>query len=591
MNTTHYPFCAVVGQAALKQALILSAIDSKLGGVLISGSRGMGKTTLARGLGALLSDNSHDQAARPFVTLPLGATEEKLVGSLDLEKVLANGEVAFSPGILARAHQGILYVDEVNLLPDHLVDLLLDVAASGVNHVERDGISKEHAARFVLIGTMNPDEGELRPQLLDRFGLFVDIREHLSPKDRVAAVKNRLAFDENPTEFIQQYFQQQQQLHDELIKAQALLSQVFIAEDEQLAIAEICSASGAEGLRADITLQRAAMAEAAWQGEIQVNTQHIDTVAEFVLAHRRQDTKPPEPPKGSSQKSQPPSQEDRGSRFRSNQGSGKGSGQDSNGNWGEMMPKAMDTLERRTISPQALLKQTSKPSSSPSLYSGLKGTGKSSSSAHSIGLRSQTHKSQRIAWIPTLVDSQNTGQIKQLHYLKPQQKPGQLNLILIDSSASTGSLQSLGKAKGVVAELSHQSYLARQDLAIIEFGNNQVSTRVHPQKTPKNISPILEDIKLGGGTPLRKALLQAKELLQKSRARFPNKKHCLYLLTDGRSQDKLEGLAIDAHVMVIDTEQQAIKLGRCQQIAQLLQGEYIHLLALPELKQAGGVSR
>lgn len=576
MKSIHYPFCAVVGQAALKRALILSAIDSKLGGVLISGPRGVGKTTLARGLGALLSDDSLNHSPRPFVTLPLGATEEKLVGSLDIEKVLASGEVAFSPGLLARAHQGILYVDEVNLLPDHLVDLLLDVAASGINHVERDGITKEHAAKFVLIGTMNPDEGELRPQLLDRFGLFVNIQEQLTPKDRVDAVKHRLAFDDNSSEFIQQYAKEQQQLHSELIKAQTLLPHVFIAEEQQLAIAEICGESGAEGLRADITLQRAAKAEAAWQGDKQVSAEHINAVSEFVLAHRRQETRPPEPPKGSSQKPQLPSPENRGS---NNQNAGS---------WGAMTPNAVDTLERRTITPPVSQKQKSNQQKNHNV--GLKGLGKCSASAHAIGQHNQTSKSQRIAWVPTLVDTQNAQELKRLHYLKPQQKPGQLNLILIDSSASTGSLQSLGKAKGVVAELSRQSYLARNDIAIIEFGNNQVSTRVHPQRTPKDINPILDTIKLGGGTPLRKALLQAKELLQKSRAQYPNKKHCLYLLTDGRSQDNLDDFTIDADVMVIDTEQKAIRLGRCQKIAKQLQGEYVHLLALPELPLTGGVS-
>ncbi len=625
MKYYHYPFCAVVGQSALKQALILSAIDSKLGGVLISGPRGMGKTTLARGLGDLLSNHSLTPLIPPFVTLPLGATEEKLVGSLDIERVLANGEVAFSPGLLARAHNGILYVDEVNLLPDHLVDLLLDVAASGVNHVERDGISQEHAAKFVLIGTMNPDEGELRPQLLDRFGLFVNISEHLNPQERVKAVKQRLAFDDNPALFIESVSRQQQQLHDELICAQALLTTVVIEDSEQLKIAEICAASGAEGLRADITLQRAAKAQAAWQGETRVNIQHINAVEEFVLAHRRnaapqppQSPSDPQPPQSRSDQStspddsQPSSPQgksaysDRGSRFQQPRTRNETNNQsehntqkehnENEGNWGAMTQEAAETLGRRIIDKAEF---TGKKSILNNAFSiGQKGLGKSKATAQAAGQRSQIEKAQRVSWVPTLVDADNIRQLrtkdnantpalKTLHYLKPQQKPGQLSLILIDSSASTGSHQSLGKAKGVVTALSHQCYLDRHELAIIEFGNNKVSTRLHPQRAPKVIEPVLESIKLGGGTPLRKALIQAREMLQKSRSRYPNKELVLYLLTDGRTNDDLSGLSsiyttIDATIVVIDTEQQAIRLGRCQNIATQLHAQYLHIEDLPD---------
>ncbi len=274
-----FPFSAVIGQDKLKTALILCAIDPKIGGVVVAGPRGCAKTTLARGLTDICSGR--------FVTLPLGASEEQLTGSLDLNKALQEAKLEFSPGLLAKAHHGILYLDEVNLLQDHLVDLLLDVSASGQNYIERDGISHQHPAQFILIGTMNPDEGELRPQLLDRFGFYIALSHQFSARDRVEIVNQRLDFDQHPTQFIEKYQPQQDQLIGRLKQAQALLPEIQLAQAQQLAIAERCQAEGVDGFRADITLRRAALAYAAWQQKKQVDQSDTDAVAEFVLAHRR----------------------------------------------------------------------------------------------------------------------------------------------------------------------------------------------------------------------------------------------------------------------------------------------------------------
>lgn len=285
MRKTNYPFTAIIGQHSLKTALLISAVDPRMGGVLISGPRGSAKSTIARSLADLIQGHV-------FVNLPLGASEEKLIGSLDLDKALGNNEVAFSDGLLAKAHQGVLYVDEVNLLADHLVDVLLDVAASGVNQIERDGISHQHPAEFLLIGTMNPDEGELRPQLLDRFGLMVSLNNHYEIEQRQQIMQHRLAFDENATGFLEQFEAQQKSIITQIESAKQNLSAVVVSPEIQMVIAQICSASNAEGLRADITLYRAARAHAALQQRNAVLQDDVDAVKEFVLAHRR-NTIPP----------------------------------------------------------------------------------------------------------------------------------------------------------------------------------------------------------------------------------------------------------------------------------------------------------
>ena len=258
-DTPHFPLSAVVGADDLKLALYLTAIDPKIGGVLIEGPRGMAKS-LARGLADLL-------ASGQFVTLPLGATEERLVGTLDLDAALSDGRAQFSPGVLAKADGGVLYVDEVNLLPDHLVDLLLDVAASGTNLIERDGISHRHSAKFVLIGTMNPEEGELRPQLLDRFGLNVALSGHTAPTERGQIIRRRLDFDSDPLPLLRAVGEHQQQsLRERCEMARSLLASIPLDDEALALITERCFAAGVDGLRADLVWLRAARAHAAWRG-------------------------------------------------------------------------------------------------------------------------------------------------------------------------------------------------------------------------------------------------------------------------------------------------------------------------------------
>lgn len=279
MNPPVYPLTAIVAADALKLALCLTAIDPRIGGVLIAGPRGMAKSTLARAMVDMLPQGQ-------FVTLPLGATEERITGTLDLSAALGDGEVKFSPGLLARADNGILYVDEVNLLSDHLVDLLLDVAASGVNVVERDCVSHQHAARFILIGTMNPDEGELRPQLLDRFGFCVHLTGSPEPQQRAEITRRRLAFDADPVGFRAQWAVVQAHLVQQCMQAREWLDRIPLDDTSVIEISQRCFAAGVDGMRADLVWLRAARAHAAWRGAEHIARTDIDAVEDFALLHR-----------------------------------------------------------------------------------------------------------------------------------------------------------------------------------------------------------------------------------------------------------------------------------------------------------------
>ncbi len=280
-----YPFSAVVGQERLKLALILSAIDPGIGGVLVRGEKGTAKTTVVRGLGPLLPARSGG-AAR-VVELPIGATEDRVIGSLDLARALRDGEAVFTPGLLARADGGVLYIDEVNLLADHLVDVLLDAAASGRVTIERDGVSHTQDASFVLVGTMNPEEGELRPQLLDRFGLAVDVSAPAEVADRVAVVQRRMAFDADPAGFAARYAEEDAALARRIATARGRVATVALPTAHLRRIAGICAHLQVDGLRGDLVVARAAAAHAAWRGVDEIDTDDIAVAVELALPHRR----------------------------------------------------------------------------------------------------------------------------------------------------------------------------------------------------------------------------------------------------------------------------------------------------------------
>jgi magnesium chelatase subunit I len=313
-----FPFTAIVGQEEMKLALLLNVIDPKIGGVMIMGDRGTGKSTTIRALADLLpeievvaddpfnsdpndpdvmSDTVRDLVAQQqeipvakkkvqMVDLPLGATEDRVCGTIDIEKALSQGVRAFEPGLLAKANRGILYVDEVNLLDDHLVDVLLDSAASGWNTVEREGISIRHPARFVLVGSGNPEEGELRPQLLDRFGMHAEIRTVKEPALRVEIVEQRAEFDQNPQQFLEKYQDKQQELQQKLVSAQELLPSVKMEYELRVNISSVCSELDVDGLRGDIVTNRAAKAIAALEGRTEATVDDIRRVIALCLRHR-----------------------------------------------------------------------------------------------------------------------------------------------------------------------------------------------------------------------------------------------------------------------------------------------------------------
>lgn len=587
MNTPTFPFSAVAGQAHFKLALILAAIYPAIGGVLVSGPRGSAKSTLARGLADLLMSDKGNRS--PFITLPLGASEEMVTGTLNLQQVLNQQTVEFQEGLLAKANGGVLYVDEVNLLADNLVDLLLDVATSGTNIIERDGISHSHRTQFLLMGTMNPDEGELRPQLHDRFGFSVNLDNQYSIAERVDIVQRREAFDTQPQVFIEQYESQQQMLRDGISTARSIIDRIRCKDELRVLIAERCHQANVDGLRADIVWYRAALAHAAWRAVLAQDTQRdlwvsesdISAVEELVLAHRRHESSSTPPPS-----SQPPSS-DAGDhspkqhftrpQARETEQQSNGARSNSAGDWGSMPPQQqLSTVLKRGITlpsfTRAFLEGAQKMS-----HQRVKHSANTAAQAFSDKGKKGALHTRSIDWFASLVANVGQWPLTQLRFRKASMSQPVLHLILLDTSASTLQQGLLANAKAAVNSIAQQAYVRREQLSIIGFGNQQVDILLGQQKAPKAVKAYLDSINGAGGTPLREVLIQARQQQQQLLRSQPNTAVRTYLITDGRTTQAFEDLNLLGDVMVIDTEQGDVKRGKAPQIAKALGAHYFPL--------------
>jgi magnesium chelatase subunit D len=535
MTAPSFPFSAVVGADEAKLALLLATIDPAIGGVLLRGDRGSAKTTLARGLAALT-----DGAA--FVDLPLGATEERVVGSLDLAAALTGGEVRLQPGLLASAHGGVLYVDEVNLLADHLVDVLLDVAATGVNRVERDAISHTHPARFVLIGSMNPEEGDLRPQLLDRFGLAVDMRSSAEPADRAEAVRRRLAFDRDPAAFVAEWAAIEGGLGDRLRDAvPAPLDDATLLD-----ASEVCVAAGAEGLRADLVLARAAAALAGWDGRDQVIADDLRTVAPLVLAHRAR-RHPLDPPGASSAGLADALDRTLGPTDIPNDaaGSPEPAGDDDGDAHSGSGPASVvgSGPIARVVTLQA-------PRSEQQSASGRRSP-VASERGRTVGTVVPNGALRSVAPVATVSaaaarwasdpDADRRIEAQDLREPRREAHTGNLLVLAVDASGSMGADARMAAVKGALLGLLVDAYERRDRVALVTFGGDGAQVVLRPTGSVEIARSRLEALPTGGDTPLADGINVALDLA--ARSATPSLQPLLVVVTDGRATAGAEPFA------------------------------------------------
>ncbi|MFD7711152.1 putative cobaltochelatase [Streptomyces sp. NPDC059785] len=601
--STPFPFTAVVGQDDLRLALLLNAVSPAVGGVLVRGEKGTAKSTAVRALSALMPtvdvvsgcrfscdpdspdpacpDGPHAPGAfesRParMVELPVGASEDRLVGALDIERALAEGVKAFEPGLLADAHRGILYVDEVNLLHDHLVDLLLDAAAMGASYVEREGVSVRHAARFLLVGTMNPEEGELRPQLLDRFGLTVEVAASREPDQRVEVVRRRLAYDDDPDGFAARWAGEETAVRARIVAARELLPSVRLGDAALRQIAATCAAFEVDGMRADIVMARTATALAAWAGRTDVLAEDVRQAALLALPHRRRrnpfdapgldedkldetleefgggDDEDPDPdgPGGGGQPPQDGPQDgpDSGESADDGGDARDGTARPEAGEGGQPAPSGAG--EQQPV--RAAEPFRTKVLSVPGIGEGAAGRrsrartehGRTTGSRRPRGALTKLHLAATVqAAAPHQRARGRSGpglvvRRDDLRQATREGREGNLVLFVVDASGSMAARQRMSAVKGAVLSLLLDAYQRRDKVGLVTFRGTGAEVALPPTSSVDAAAARLESLPTGGRTPLAAGLLKAHDVLRVERLRDAARRPLVVVVTDGRATDR-----------------------------------------------------
>ncbi|MBV6699632.1 putative cobaltochelatase [Kitasatospora aureofaciens] len=671
MSDVRYPFTAVVGMADLRLGLLLNAVSPAVGGVLVRGEKGTAKSTMVRALAGLLPsiatvdgcrfacdpaaadpqcpDGPHvgtSASERPsqLVELPVGVAEDRIVGSLDLERALAEGVKAYEPGLLAKAHRGVLYIDEVNLLQDHVVDLLLDAAAMGRSYVEREGVSVRHAARFLLVGTMNPEEGELRPQLLDRFGLTVEIAATRDPAERAEVVRRRLAYDADPVSFAARFAAEERELAERITTARELLSKVELTDVALRQITAVCAAFEVDGLRADIVMARTAVALAAWDGRTEVLEEDVRKAAQLALPHRRRRNPFDAPGLDEEQLDRTLEEHAQSEEEPEGEGDGDGNGPEDDGPGpdggpgggpdGGGAPEPADGPE----APEASVSGTPEqpvPAQHPAparesapvaagdpyrtrLFT-VHGTGRGAQGrrspaetdgGHTVrsrrprGTLSRLHLTATLqAAAPHQVARGRSGRalVLQKDDFREQVRQGResnLVLFVVDASGSMAARQRMTAVKGAVLSLLMDAYQRRDKIGMITFRGAGAELALPPTSSVEVGAARLESLPTGGRTPLAAGLLRAHEVLRVERLRDPSRRPLVVVVTDGRATGGRDALAQSQRAaelfaaqgvasVVLDCESGPVRLGLARTLAGRLGGTAV---TLDELRAEGVAS-
>jgi magnesium chelatase subunit D len=618
----NFPFAALVGQDQLKLALLLNAVYPAIGGVLIRGEKGTAKTTAARGLAELLpplraltgcpyhcdpgagwtecphctalSERRIIEMPVPFVDLPIGATQDRVLGTLDFEKALREGRRSFQPGLLAAAHRGVLYIDEVNLLPDHLVDVLLDAAAMGKNTVQREGVSFTHPARFLLVGTMNPEEGDLRPQFLDRFGLMVSVAGPREPDVRAEVVRRRMAYEQDPAAFAERWAGEQAELRNRVEAARRLLDAVTVEDGLLTFISRLCCEFQVDGLRADLVVHRCARTLAAWNGRKAVTIDDIRQAAELALPHRRR-RRPFEPPGLDQEQLQnlcanppPPSEA-----TTSSEPGETDSGEPTNGG-AASAEKVFEPGKADQVRKVELLgaKAASwshgrrNPAANPrqGAYVRARPDPAPTSLALDATLRAAVQRGARVE------DGKLALERADLHRKEHAGRTGTTILFVVDASGSMAARKRMEAVKGAVLALLENAYQERDAVGVITFRGPEAELLLAPTTSVELAEKALRALPTGGRTPLAHALQLAHESISRERRSQTDALFLLVVLSDGKANVGLpdqpgdpwqqalrvagELAAAGVPALVLDTDAGFVRLGKARELATALAGEH-----------------